>query len=136
MDFKDFLLESFEDADVIEKDVKMGGKPRKMKFKAVSAALGDEIRRKSRRTTFHKGQKLVETDQDEFVDRLITATTVYPDFKNAGLQDAWGVTGELELFRAMKTKMSDGEYAELTSIVNGINGYDQSMEDRIEEVKN
>jgi hypothetical protein len=135
-DFKEFLMDSFDEVEVVEKVVKIGGKDKKMQFKAISADKGDEIRKKCRKVSFLKGQKIIETDQDKFVANQIIETTVYPDLKNAEFQSAWGVIGAEELVKAMKAKMSDGEYMEWSSIVTEINGYDKGMQELVEEAKN
>ncbi|ACL19471.1 phage tail assembly chaperone [Desulfitobacterium hafniense] len=135
-DLQDFLMDNFEEAEPIERRVSLGGKEKIMKFKPISAATGDEIRRSCRKTTFHKGQRLVETDQDAFVAKLIIETTTVPDFKSQELQQSWGVLGAENLLKAMKTKMKDGEYATFSNIVSEVNGYDKSMNDLVEEAKN
>lgn len=134
--FQDFLMEDFEEAEVVERIVKLGGKEKKMKFKPISATKGDEIRKSCRKVSIHKGQKQISTDQDSYMEKLIIETTVYPDFRNEELQKAWGVIGAENLLKAMKSKMLDGEYAELFAIVSEINGYDKSMDDLVEEAKN
>lgn len=135
-EFQDFLIEDFEEAEVIERSIKLGGKEKKMKFKPISATKGDEIRKSCRKVSIYKGQKQVSTDQDSYMEKLIIETTVYPDFRNEELQKAWGVMGAENLLKAMKGKMLDGEYAELFANVSEINGYDKSMDELIEEAKN
>lgn len=134
--FQEFFMEEFGEADIIEKTLMIGGKPKNMKFKAILADVGDEIRRKCRKTQFHKGQKITEINQDKFIANMIIETTVYPDLKNADLQKSWGVVGAEDLLKAMKSKMSDGEYAEWSNTVSEVNGYDKSMDELIEEAKN
>ena len=134
--FQDFLMESFDEVEVIERTLKIGGKDRPMKFKPISAARGDELRKKCRKVSIVKGQKMIETDQDKYIANLIIETTVYPDFKSAELQKSWGVIGAEELLKAMKIKMVDGEYSVLTNLVSEVNGYDLSMQELIEEAKN
>jgi len=134
--FEDFLMDGFEDATEIERELSIGGKKKVMKFIPISATHGDELRKKNRKISFVKGQKIIETDQDKYVADLICETTTYPDLKNAELQEAWGVKGAPELLNAMKSKMKDGEYAEWSSTVSEINGYDKSMNELIEEAKN
>lgn len=136
MDFKDFLMDEFENVEPTEKTVKIGGKNKTMKFKPIDATLGDEIRKKCRKTITQKGQRIIETDGDKYIANLIIETTVYPDLKSKELQSAWGVLGAEELLKAMKSKMMDGEYAEWSNIVSEINGYDKTMEDLIEDSKN
>jgi hypothetical protein len=134
--FEDFLMEDFEAAAEVEKELTIGGRKKKMRFKAIGANVGDEIRKKCRKVTFVKGQKIFETDQDAYMANLIIETTTYPDLKNAELQTAWGVMGSEQLLLAMKTKMRDGEYSEWGNIVSTINGYDKSIQELMEEAKN
>ena len=134
--FEDFLIDSFEETEEIEKEITLGKKKRKMKFRSISAEKGDEIRKKSRNISFIKGQKIAETNQDKYTANLIIETTVCPDLKNAELQANWGVMGAEALLNAMKSKMTDGEYAEWSSIVSTVNGYDKNMKELMEEAKN
>lgn len=134
--FEDFLMDSFEEVAEIEREITIGGKKRKMKFKPIGADKGDELRKKCKKVTFMKGQKIVETDQDKYMANLIIETTTYPDLKNAELQSAWGVMGAEELLNAMKSKMKDGEYGEWSSVVSEVNGYDKGIQELMEEAKN
>ncbi|SHE62283.1 phage tail assembly chaperone [Clostridium fallax] len=134
--FEEFLIDSFEETEEIEKEITLGGKKRKMKFRPISAEKGDEIRKKCRNISFIKGQKIAETNQDKYTANLIIETTVCPDLKNAELQANWGVMGAEALLNAMKSKMMDGEYAEWSSIVSTVNGYDKNMKELMEEAKN
>jgi hypothetical protein len=133
---QDFFISEFEDAAIVEKALKLGGKERLMKFKPISAAKGDEIRKSCRKVTTVKGVRQVETDQDAFVAKLIVETTVHPDFKDVKLQENWGVMGAVDLLAAMKEKMLDGEYAALAQVVQEVNGYDVNINDLADEVKN
>lgn len=134
--FQDFLMDSFEESSEIEKEITIGGRAKKMRFRALAATKGDELRKKNRKIKFVKGQKLIETDQDKYIEDLIIETTTYPDLRNAELQAAWGVMGASELLNAMKSKMKDGEYSDWSSTVTEINGYDKDVNELVEEAKN
>ncbi|AWB31522.1 phage tail assembly chaperone [Clostridium botulinum] len=134
--FEDFLMDSFEEVEEIEREITIGGKKKQMKFKPISADKGDELRKKCKKITIVKGQKMSETDQDKFIANQIIETTTYSDLKNAELQKAWGVMGAEQLLKAMKSKMSDGEYMEWGSVVSEINGYDKGIQELVEEAKN
>ncbi|WP_407301506.1 phage tail assembly chaperone [Clostridium botulinum] len=134
--FEDFLMDSFEEVEEIEREITIGGKKKKMKFKPISADKGDELRKKCKKVKLVKGQKMIETDQDKFVSNQIIETTMHPDLKNSELQKAWGVMGAEELLNAMKSRMTDGEYADWSSTVIEINGYDKGMQELVEEAKN
>lgn len=135
-DFEEFLVESFEESLEIEKEVTVAGKQRKMIFKPINAELGDAIRKKCKKVSIFNGQKVTESNGDQFIANLIIETVVSPDFKNASFQDAWGVKSAEQLLAAMKQKMKDGEYGELAALVNRINGYDKGMQQLVEEAKN
>ncbi|MCD3211824.1 hypothetical protein G8T71_10700 [Clostridium botulinum C/D] len=134
--FEDFLMDSFEEVQEVERELEIGGRKRKMKFKAIGATRADGIRKDCRNIKFVKGQKIVETDQDKYLETLIVETTICPDLKNAELQANWGVMGSVELLQAMKTKMTDGEYSEWSNVVSEINGYDKGIQELMEEAKN
>lgn len=134
--YADFMMDAFEESQVIEKNVTMGGKPKAMKFKAIPAGKGDELRKKNRKAKITNGVKIFESDQEGFGADLIIETTVFPDLKNAELQEGWGVRGARELLAAMKTRMTDGEYSEWSRVVSEINGYDKAMNELIDEAKN
>jgi hypothetical protein len=134
--FEEFLIDSFDEVEEVEKEVSIGSKKKKMKFKPISADVGDELRKKCRKVSFIKGQKIFETDQDKYMANLIIETTTYPDLKSSELQAAWGVMGAEELLKAMKTKMRDGEYGEWSNVVSSVNGYDKGLQELMEEAKN
>lgn len=134
--FEDFLMDSFEETQETEREVLLGGKKKIMKFKPISADLGDKLRKKNRKIKFVKGQRIMETDQDNYVSDLIIETTTCPDLKNSKLQASWGVMGSEELLNAMKSKMRDGEFTEWSTIVSEVNGYDKSVSELVEEAKN
>jgi hypothetical protein len=134
--FEEFLMDGFEDVTEVEKDITIGGKSKKMKFKPISADLGDELRKKCKKTTIMKGQKIYEIDQDRYTANLIIETTTYPDLKNSELQAAWGVMGAEQLLAAMKSKTKDGEYSDWSNAVAEVNGYDKGIQELIEEAKN
>ncbi|ATO50146.1 hypothetical protein P4V86_19455 [Brevibacillus laterosporus] len=136
MSFQDFFMDEFEDAEVVERVVKIAGKEKKMQFKPISAAKGEELRKSCRKVTHYKGSKQVYTDHNAFVAKMIIESTVNPDFKNKELQDNWGVIGADNLLVAMKTKMGDGEYNQLAAVVTDINGYDKEVDEMAEEIKN
>ena len=80
-----------------------------------------------------KGQYTMETDYNLYLGKLASACTVFPDLKNAELQNSYGVMGDDNL---LKTMLTAGEYAEYLSKIQEINGFDVSTEDMVEEVKN
>lgn len=80
-----------------------------------------------------RGNVSVETDSDKMMSLMAATSTVYPDLKNAQLQDSYGVYGECEL---LETMLSVGELLAYQQKINEINGFDVSFEDKVNEAKN
>lgn len=80
-----------------------------------------------------RGGISMETDTDKMVSLMAATSTVYPDLKNAALQDSYGVMGECELLEAM---LSVGELLAYQQEINRINGFDISFDDKVNEAKN
>lgn len=72
-------------------------------------------------------------DRTGYIHELTARAVVFPDFKNAELQKAYGVLGEVEL---LKTMLYAGEFAELAQAVQELSGLDTDINEEIEEVKN
>lgn len=72
-------------------------------------------------------------DRTEYIQALTASAVVFPDLRNAELQAAYGVLGEVELLKAM---LYVGEFAELSQAVQELSGLDLDITEEIEEVKN
>lgn len=75
----------------------------------------------------------IETDNDAFIRCLIEECVVYPNLKDAALQDSYGAMGAAELAEIM---LLPGEYAELVKIITQAQGIDSGMADKVKTVKN
>lgn len=64
---------------------------------------------------------------------MVTATVVYPNLKDAALQETYGVKGAEALVRKM---LLPGEFTKLTDQVQTLNGFDQDINELVEDVKN
>lgn len=73
------------------------------------------------------------TDRTEYIHALTASAVVFPDLKNAELQKAYGVLGEVELLKKM---LYVGEFATLAEEVRTLSGLDEDINNNIEEVKN
>lgn len=112
------------------------GKPVLWEIRAITSQRDEELRKECRKRVPVPGKKGIyvpETDHDEYLGKLAAECTVFPDLKNAGLQDSYGVKGETVL---LKTMLTAGEYADYLTTVQRINGFDISFEDEVEELKN
>ncbi len=63
----------------------------------------------------------------------MTACVVYPDLKNAELQNAYDVMNAEDLLKEMLTM---GEYMNLLRFVQEINGFHKTIEELLDEAKN
>lgn len=72
-------------------------------------------------------------DRTGYIHELVASAVVFPDLKNAELQQAYGVLGETELLKEM---LLVGEFATLAQAVQELSGLDVDINEEIEEVKN
>jgi hypothetical protein len=64
---------------------------------------------------------------------MTAASVAYPNLNDAELQNSYGVMGAEALLEAMLTA---GEYITLSGKVAEINGFNESVEELVEEAKN
>lgn len=139
MDLKAFLMENVQSDITLEiavsnrfKDEK--GKPMNFKIKAISENQNAILRKSCEKRIKQKyGQYTTETDTTEYLARLISECTVFPDFKDASLQKSWGVMGAESLVKKM---LLPGEYTNLLSKVQEICGFEEDINEVKEQVKN
>ncbi|MMZ47252.1 Phage XkdN-like protein [compost metagenome] len=110
------------------------GKPIPWKIQGISEAENKAIRKSSTKMVKAKGgAKLPEIDPDEYTTKLVIATVVYPNLKDAELQKNYGVMGAENLLNKM---LLAGEFATLWDHVQTLNGYDRDINEVMEETKN
>lgn len=108
------------------------GKPIPWKIRALTESENAEIRKSSTKRVKVNGQYVPELDHEEYVAKLIAASVVFPDLKNAELQKSYGVLGAEKLLRKM---LLSGEYGKLAQKVQEINGF-EDVNELADEVKN
>lgn len=119
------VSERFKDED---------GKPILWKIQGISEAQNKAIRKSATKTEKGKGgMKIPEIDPDDYTTKLVLASVVYPNLKDAELQGNYGVAGADNLLNAM---LLSGEFATLLEKVQELNGYDQDINKVMEETKN
>ena len=69
-----------------------------------------------------------------YVQKMIVASVVFPDLYDAELQDSYGVKKPEDLLMAMVD--DPGEYNELATYVQKLQGFDISLNEKVEEAKN
>ena len=111
------------------------GKPVEWQIKAISSELDEAIRKDcTKRVPIagKRGQYNQEVDTDKYIGKMCAACTVFPNLKDAALQDHCGVKTDDELLKKM---LRPGEYTEYKAKVMEVNGYDMSMEELVDEAK-
>ena len=74
-----------------------------------------------------------ETDYDMYLGKLAVACTVFPNLADADLQNSYGVMGAENL---LKTMLTPGEYADYLTKVQEVCGFDNTLQDEVDEAKN
>lgn len=122
-----------EEFTVSERFKDSKGNPVPWKIRSMTEAENEAIRKSAAKRLKVKGNYVTEVDTEEYVARLAVASVVFPNLKDAGLQESYKVKGADMLLRKM---LLPGEYAGLIEKVQELNGFDKDMNELIEEVKN
>ena len=112
------------------------GKPVPWEIRCITSEEDEKQRRKCIRSVPVPGKRQQyqkETDFDMYLVRLAAACTVFPNLKDAELQNSYHAMGEEELLKRMLTA---GEYADYVIKVQEVCGFDRSFEDLVDESKN
>lgn len=107
------------------------GQPIPWEIRALKSKEADEIRNECYK--FDKKGK-TKVDTAKFNRMVATRCTVFPNLNDKALQDSYGVMGAEQLIQEMLDK--DGEYQAYTQKILEISGYDEDMNDLVEEAKN
>ena len=121
---------------VASKSFMKDGKPIEWEIKAIENEENEALKKLCTRNVKvpNKPNMYVpEVDSTLYVGKLAAASTVFPNLKNAELQDNWGVKSEDALLKKM---LSAGEYADYCNKVYEVNGYDVDLNEKVEEAKN
>ncbi len=79
-----------------------------------------------------KGQYTQETDYNQYLGKLASKCTVFPNLNDKELQDSYHVMGADTLLKAMLTA---GEYANYLERVHGSQRIRCAMEELVDDVK-
>ena len=103
-------------------------------LRPVSSQKDEEIRKQcTNRITTKAGQTQTELDTNKYIGLLAVACTVYPNLNDANLQNSYNVMGADEL---LKNMLLPGEYANYLSKIQEICGFDQNVNDMVQQAKN
>lgn len=75
-----------------------------------------------------------KVNSQQYLSKMITASTVFPDLYDAELQDSYGVKTPEDLVYAMVDDA--GEYQELQAWIQKFQGFTKSLDDKVDEAKN
>lgn len=123
-----------EDVIVSERFKDKDGKSVSWKIRSMTEEENESCRKAATKKTKAKsGQYVPETNADEYVAKLAVSSVVFPNLKDAELQKSYNVFGAEALLRKM---LLPGEYATLVQKVQQLNGFDKSVNELVDDVKN
>lgn len=131
---QDFLME--QDVSVQNQiEVEIAPFPFPFVVKSITEAENKAIRKSCQKINFDKKtrQKQTETDTDLYNTRLVAACCVEPNFRDAALQEKYGVRGAEDLIDRI---LKPGQYTDLLIAVQEINGFTDDVNDLRDEAKN
>ena len=114
---------------------KENGEIIRWEIRAISAKEDTLLRESAMKSVFDSSEKRYKKyfDSRKYMAKLCAASTVFPDLKNANLQESYGVMGDDELILTMLTS---GEYERYAKAVQAVNGYGEGFEELKNEAKN
>ncbi|MBJ6360426.1 phage portal protein [Paenibacillus sp. GCM10012307] len=128
------VIDTTEEFVVSERFKDKEGNPIPWQLRSITEDHNTEIRKAStKRIKGKNGSYSVETNQEEYVARLVTASVVYPELKDPELQKSYNTVGAESLLRKM---LLPGEFGVLLKKVQELNGFDRDMSELVDEVKN
>lgn len=130
--------------DFLLKDAPVGGDtaevaivpfPYPFVIRSITEAENKTLRKSCQKVTIEKKsrQKQTETDIDLYNNRLIVACCVEPNFKDAALQEKYGVMGAEDLLDKI---LKPGQFTDLLLAVHELNGFSDDVNELVEEAKN
>ncbi|SMG38251.1 phage tail assembly chaperone [Paenibacillus aquistagni] len=106
------------------------GQPVKWKLRAITEEINAEIKKACTKKD-KKGR--VEFDNNEYLTKVAVEGTVFPNLKDAKLQQSYGVLGADSLLKKM---LLAGEFSLLAEKVSDLSGFNLSLQEQVEEAKN
>lgn len=116
---------------VISNRFQEDGKPVPFEIRPISQKENSALMQKHTKKDKRTGNEV--RNGVEYSNELVANAIVFPDLKNAELQKAYGVMGEVSLLTEMLTV---GEFATLSEEVMKLSGLDEDINTEIEKVKN
>lgn len=141
MALKSFLKGNKKTTETIKYVASMGfvdekGNPEEWTIKTITSKEDEAIRTECMRKVPIPGRKsqfTSELNTNAYLGKLAARCIVEPNLNDKDLQDSYGVFGADEVLKEM---LSPGEYNDLLMKIQEINGFDVTMQDKVDEVKN
>ena len=138
--FSDFFAENIEQIPnikyVASKRIinRATGQPHEWEIRCLSQEENDALIKECTKVLPQRdGSRVKELDRQLYIKRLVTTCIVFPNLKDAALQDAYHVVGECAVLAKM---LSVGEYARLGEAVLKHNDLEDDINALVEEAKN
>ena len=112
------------------------GNPIEWELCSITSDEDEQLRKACTKRVPVPGKKnmfVPETDTNKYLGMLAARCTVYPNLNDAELQNNYGVMGADALLKKM---LKPGEYSDLLSKIQEINGFEVTVEEMVDEVKN
>lgn len=113
------------------------GDPLLWEIKALSTKENDQIRDDCMMEVPIVGkpnQFRMKLNMSKYIAKMITASIVFPDLHDKDLQDSYGVMTPEDLIKEMVDDY--GEYNDLAAFVQNFNGFDTTLDEKVEDAKN
>ena len=113
------------------------GKPLEWEFRHITSRENEDLRESCTKEVQVTGKPNLfrpKLSVSQYMAKMITASTVFPDLYDTKLQDSYGVKTPEELLFAMVD--DPGEYNDLGEWIQRFQGFTQSMDDLVDEAKN
>ena len=113
------------------------GNPLKWVIKPLTTKENEDIRESCTVEIPVKGKPNMfrpKVNTNQYLAKMIAASVIEPNLYNAELQDSYGVKTPEELLKEMVD--DPGEYNDFATFIQQFNGFNTSINDKVEEVKN
>lgn len=113
------------------------GKPLDWTIKAITTKENDAIRDECMIEIPVSGKVNVyrqKLNTSKYIGKMICACVVEPSLYDKELQDSYGVMTPDDLLKEMVD--NPGEYQDFVTFIQEFNGFDTTLEDKVEEAKN
>lgn len=113
------------------------GKPLQWEFKHISSKQNEQMRESCTmdiQVTGKPNMYRPKLNTPKYLTQMIVASTVFPDLYDAELQDSYGVKTPEDLLFAMVDDA--GEYQDLCVWIQKFQGFNRTLEDKVNEAKN